>query len=95
MSEFANQVISTMYRKKFKLHVGPVSSALEDVVRDLQKSKLSVRIKKCLQTTETMRCTIRNINWLLQYWTDGTYPDPVQDEFGFVLKKSGAVDFLA
>jgi hypothetical protein len=90
----ADLVVATVYQRKFQKHAGGPGAALADVLGSLRGSSLSERTKGLLPTAETLHCTVRNTNWLLRYWTEQDYPDPVQPQFGFV-RGGGAVRFEA
>lgn len=90
-----DQVITQIYKTKFRQHTCATHTKLKDILESLQQSKLGLRTKQTLQSFETIECTVKNINWLMQYWTYGTYPSPVQEQYGFVAKSSGAVDYAA
>lgn len=90
-----HQVVGRVYVEKFHRYLkGGPTKKLEELLGILQRSKLGDRMKNCIQSFETLECTVKNVNWLMQYWTHGTYPSPVQEQYGFVLKSNGAVDYV-
>ena len=92
-----NQVVGTIYKIKFKNHLKHEPRTLAEVLSTLTSgSKLSEKTKQSLPSVETIACTIRNINWLMQYWTVEQYPDPVPEsgEYGFKRTRTGAVDYV-
>jgi hypothetical protein len=76
-------VVAAVYQRKFEKHAG-AAGAMEAVLEALRTSSLSERTRGLLPSAATLHCTVRNTNWLLQYWTEQDYPDPVQERFGFV-----------
>jgi len=88
-----NLVVSAIYHTKFERHSGPLGplDGILDCIRGSEK--LSIKTRDRLPTRETLHCTVRNVNWLLRYWQEAEYPDPVQPEFGFARDKKGAVRF--
>lgn len=94
-----NLLVSRLYAEAYRKHVG-FSSDLNIVLEALHKSKLSGRTKSMLPTVGRVDTTVRNINWLLQYWrcneirrdeTSGEWqyaeacPNPVDDVYGFKM----------
>ena len=49
-------------------------------------AKLSERTKESLPAPGVLHCNVRNTNWLLCYWRDLQYPDPLQPLYGFVAR---------
>ena len=85
-----NLVVSAIYYQKFERHSGPLDSPLDGTLACIRGSeKLSVKTRDRLPTRETLHCTVRNVNWLLRYWQEEQYPDPVQPQFGFARDKRG------
>lgn len=87
----ADLLVSRIYHKKFQKH--SPDSGLSEVLAAIQGSKLSEKTKARLPTGDVLRCTLRNVNWLLRYWRELDPPDPVQPEFGFARGRGGAVQF--
>jgi len=81
-------VVALIYHLKFERHSdsGPLDAVLHSIATS---EKLSSKTRERLPTRETMHCTVRNVNWLLRYWHEADYPDPVQPEFGFARDKKG------
>jgi hypothetical protein len=77
-------VLSVVYHRKFERHVKSAAGGVGAVLDALARSSLSERTRRLLPSPEVLHCTVRNTNWLLRYWLDEEYPDPVQPQFGFV-----------
>jgi len=86
-------LVSRIYHCKFQKHAP--DAGLGAVLEGLRGSKLSDKTKDRLPKAETVHCTLRNVNWLLRYWTELSPPDPVQAEFGYVRARTGQVQFAA
>lgn len=76
-----DRVVAALYQIKFDRHADP--GPLDAVLDALRGSKLSERTRGHLPTREGLHCTVRNVNWLLKYWEEPAYPDPVQPQYGF------------
>jgi hypothetical protein len=87
------RLVALLYRTKFPKHVSQDDSALRTVLADLQGSAISERVKLTLPSYERIACTVRNANWVLQYWTCEPAPDPIQPEYGFRLLPSGCTEY--
>lgn len=86
--EAGEGLVALMYRLKFRKHAS--SERLEDLLRELQASPLSARIRDSLPSRARIACTLRNANWILAYWTCGPAPDPLQPAFGFRRLPNGS-----
>ena len=53
--------------------------------RSRPQGKISDRTKQNLHSEEIIQCSIRNANWVMQYWTCEPHPDPIQAEYGYSL----------
>lgn len=87
----ADVLISKIYNLKFANHT--TAADLPGIMQQLHLSKLSDKTKQALPTLQDVRVTIRNINWVIQYWRMQTYPDPVQDKYGFTRTAKGATTY--
>ena len=87
-----DRVVALIYREKFPKHVGEGKvRTLQDVLDRVRRApKMSQRVKDSMPSQERIQCTVRNANWLVQYWTREEYPDPVQEAFGFARNARGA-----
>ena len=81
-------LVSAIYRRKFDKHCC-VGGGLDEVLSSIKTSSLSIKTRERLPSRETLHCTVRNVNWLLCYWHQPDYPDPVQPQFGFVRDRKG------
>ena len=87
----ADLLVSKIYNIKFANHTK--TGDLGSILDQLKASKLSDKTKLALPTTQDIRVTIRNINWVVGYWRMQTYPDPIQDQFGFTKTSKGATTY--
>lgn len=93
-----NLLVARLYMGAYQKHVHDVPPDLGLVLGAMQRSKLADKTKSRLPTAARVDTTIRNINWLLQYWRcaqpvrdaasgDWLYatscPDPVCSEYGY------------
>ena len=94
----ADRLVSKIYSLKFAKHcmLGRDIHSYTDVLRQINTSKLCQKTKEALPSDAVIHCNARNINWLLEYWTQHDYPDPVQPMFGFkrIHGKIGHDDFM-
>ena len=67
---------------KFWKHVDK-GAPLDTTLAQIARSPLSDRTKRMIPSATTLQCTIKNINWLLRYWTEHDFPDPIQPQFGY------------
>jgi hypothetical protein len=88
-----NQLVYKIYKAKYAKHVTVGSRNLTELLTSLERSKLSEKTKMNIPSYEEIMCTLQNINWLLQYWTMGSYPVPTQERYGFVALPNGAVTY--
>jgi len=92
-----NFLVSGIYKSKFETHLrqhsGP-SVTLQTILYTLRTSKLSQRTCDCLPSVPQIECTVKNVNWLLHYWTHPeTVPAPIDADstFGFAKRKGVVV----
>lgn len=83
-----DRVVAALYQRKYERHAAP--GALDEVLAALAGSRLSESTRRHLPTRAALHCNVRNTNWLLKYWDEPAYPDPIQPEFGFE-RVNGAV----
>lgn len=93
VEQVLDQVVRVIYQEKYQKHCPEGECGLAQVLMSLRRSKLGAKTKEAMPSYETLACTVKNINWLLQYWLHGSYPNPVCDEYGYRLGRNGAVDF--
>jgi hypothetical protein len=86
----AEAMYSVIYANVFASHVHN-SSDFHAVMASLQSSKLSAKTKQSLPSFERAECTIRNINFILAYWT-GLRPESMDAQYGF-CEQGGQVKF--
>ena len=87
-----DRVVALIYVEKFPKHIGQGGvRTLRDVLDRVRRApKMSQRLKDSMPSQERIECTVRNANWLVQYWTREEYPDPVQQAYGFARNARGA-----
>jgi len=91
-------LVAGIYATKFGIHVQTSKASknfsLQTVLQSLRTSKLSQRTKESFPTLNQIQCTIKNVNWLLLYWTwPERVPSPLDPRFGFQKNKKGLVTF--
>lgn len=89
----ADRLVALLYHSKFQKHA-PTRRGLRAVLAELQASGLSERTKATLPTPERIESTVRNVNWVLQYWRCAECPDPVAPEFGYKRTPRGLTQYL-
>lgn len=85
----ADRLVALIYYTKFTKHVKS-ASGLSRLLDELSKSSLAQRTKESLPNLDRILCTVKNVNWVLKYWTCEDYPDPVQPMYGYSLGHTGA-----
>ena len=94
-----DSLVAGIYAAKFGVHV-KISQAsrdfnLRNVLHCLRVSKLSSRTRESFPSIGQIDCTVRNVNWLLLYWTwPERVPCPIQSQFGFTKNQKGLVTFV-
>lgn len=83
----AMDLIALMYRSKFNRHAR--SAQLQAVLDELHGSTMAPATKNNLPTVDRVACTIRNVNWVMAYWTCLPAPDPLQAQYGFCVMPNG------
>lgn len=90
----ADRLVGAIYSAKFATHVRGVPASLLPVLAALRGSKLSERTLSSLPSPAQIRCTVRNVNWILRYWRDpDTVPAPGEVSpageatYGYVRRK--------
>jgi len=78
----ADRLVALIYHQKFPSHVES-RRGIRLVLSELERSKISQRTKDTLPTPERIETTVRNVNWVLQYWTCAPAPDPLDDAYGY------------
>tara|TARA_B100000405_G_scaffold108521_1_gene75817 strand:- start:2524 stop:3846 length:1323 start_codon:yes stop_codon:yes gene_type:complete len=89
-----NLLFVALYREKFQKHVKEESESFDDIVADLQASKLSDRTKKNLPDRESLVCLIRTVLWTMRYWELCNEGPPIDTsgKHGFILR-NGKIEF--
>jgi hypothetical protein len=100
--------VANLYRHKFAKHVSIHATTLQEILNSLQRPqcKLSQRTKKNLPSCAQIVATVKNINFVLDYWK---CRQPVQStdevtwdnsscfadylQYGFKLGRGGAVQY--
>lgn len=84
----SNLLVSRIYSLVYEKHLQCVTnrSDIEHVMKCLQRSKLSDRVKSILPSANEVHTTSRNVLWVMHYWGEclNKGPDTTQSElFGF------------
>lgn len=77
-----DRLVALIYHQKFPTHTDS-RRGLRAVLGELMRSKISQRTKDSLPSPERIETTVRNVNWVLQYWTCAPTPDPLSDHYGY------------
>lgn len=65
----ADMVLVELYKAKYPKYVRDEPESFDDVYTDLQSSKLSEKTRASLPDRTHVLCTIRNIQWIINYWS--------------------------
>jgi hypothetical protein len=92
-------LVAGIYAAKFGVHVTMSQAcpnfSLKSVLNSLRTSRLSQRTKESFPTLGQIDCTVKNVNWLLLYWTQPeSVPCPVDPRFGFGRNEKGLVNYI-
>jgi hypothetical protein len=80
-----NTLVSSIYANKFYRSVNRASKSFADVCADIAKTpRMSPKIKASIPDEKRILTTVKNCNWMLQYWTCEVVPNPISDQFGYV-----------
>jgi hypothetical protein len=82
------RIIELLYAEVYPKHIDPYSHA--SIWHQAQVSKLGERNKALIPTNGRIRCTLRNLNFLMEYWLAFRAPEPIQD-YGFRVSEDGTV----
>jgi len=86
-------LVPTIYRGLMRTHFSPADQgSFETTMAKLRASRLGSRTKQLLPSDARAGCTIRNANFILQYWS-GKSPQSIAREFGFRESASGCVEW--
>ena len=88
----ADRLVALLYHEKFPKHA-PSRRGLRAVLAELGASAISQRTKDTLPSPERIEATVRNVNWVLQYWRCGACPDPVDAAFGYRRTQQGLTQY--
>ena len=88
--EQGKRIVELLYSEAYPKHIDPYSRA--SVWHQAQASKLGARNKALIPTDARIRCTLRNLNFLMEYWLRFRAPERIQD-YGFRLTAAGAVEW--
>ena len=84
------RIVELLYSEAYPKHIDPFSRA--SIWHQAQASKLGARNKALVPTDARIRCTLRNLNFLMEYWLRFRAPERMQD-YGFRLSAAGAVEW--
>jgi hypothetical protein len=87
----ADILVSRLYCMLYAKHVSHSKMRITDALYALkQTSSLSQRIKDQLPTYASVICSLKNANWVLQYWKcTPEFPNPLSDKYGYTRNKNG------
>ena len=94
----ADTIVAGIYSAKFSQHFHHPPITIDSALHTLKSSKLSERTKESLPHASQILCSVRNVNWLLRYWSGPeTVPDPLEASGGRATygyaRRRGAVMF--
>lgn len=81
-----DRLLALLYHVKFTKHTDS-RQGMARVLGELKASKISDRTKASLPSEARLETTVRNSNWVLQYWTCERCPAPIGDQFGYAQVK--------
>lgn len=84
------RMVELLYSETYPKHIDPFSRA--SIWHQAQVSKLGVRNKALIPTDARIRCTLRNINFLMEYWLVFRAPERIQD-YGFRVSGEGTIEW--
>ncbi len=84
------RVVELLYAEAFPKHIDPFSR--RSVWSQAQASELGPRNKALIPTDARIVCTLRNINFLMEYWLAFRPPERIED-YGFRIGDGGAVEW--
>lgn len=86
--EAVDRLVAALYHLKFPKHAADRRGYMV-VLGQIRASGLSAKIKEGLPSPARVETTVRNANWVLQYWRCEPAPDPVENgaQFGYRLER--------
>ena len=84
------RIIELLYAEVYPKHIDPYSRA--SIWHQAQVSKLGARNKALIPTDARIRCTLRNLNFLMEYWLVFRAPERIQD-YGFRVSGEGTIEW--
>ena len=84
------RIVELLYSEVYPKHIDPYSR--QSVWHQAQVSKLGARNKALIPTDARIRCTLRNLNFLMEYWLASRAPERIQD-YGFRVSDRGVVEW--
>jgi hypothetical protein len=88
-----DSLVPAIYRELMHTHFSACDQGcFEDTMAKLRASRLGGRTKRLLPSKGRARCTLRNANFILQYWSENN-PQSVAPEFGFREGAAGCVEW--
>lgn len=83
LTQGINKLVTKIYQLKFK-NISPSSTYTDIYTHIMHGSKISMRMKKYMPPENRVLTTLKNANWVLQYWNCETAPDPIGEQFGYM-----------
>ena len=84
------RIVELLYSEVYPKHIDPYSR--QSIWHQAQVSKLGARNKALIPTDARIRCTLRNLNFLMEYWLASRAPERIQD-YGFRVSDRGVVEW--
>lgn len=84
------RIVELLYAEAFPKHIDAFSR--RSVWSQAQASKLGPRNKALIPTDARILCTLRNVNFLMEYWLAFAPPERIE-EYGFRMRAGGVVEW--
>lgn len=83
ISQALNKLITKIYQLKFQKQL-TATNTYSDVYKAItQTPQISMRVKKYMPPEPRVITTLKNANWVLQYWKCESTPNPIGEQFGY------------
>jgi len=87
----SKRLVELLYAETFPKHIDAYERSMS-IWHQAQLSKLGVRNKGLIPTDARIRCTIRNLNFLMAYWLDFQAPSNIE-AYGFRYGSTGTIEW--
>ena len=87
----SKRLIELLYAETFPKHIDAYERSMS-IWHQAQLSKLGARNKGLIPTDARIKCTIRNLNFLMAYWLDFQAPSNIE-AYGFRYGSTGTIEW--